>query len=65
MDNRALSFNKKTATKLPEDLYVLANTYSLSKLNYIDIAQQEHFVKMMKDWPLLAELAQLTSPNTN
>lgn len=61
MDSNIVNFNNKAPPKLPDDLMVLAQTYALSNLKYIAITQQEHLVKIMNSWPLLAELAQVYS----
>ncbi len=65
MDGKALNFKYKIPIKLPDDLLVLANTYSLSNLNYVAISRQEYLVKMMENWPLLTELAQVYSKESN
>lgn len=41
-----------------DDFYALSHLFSLSKLNYVDIARKEKIPQLMSRWPLLAELAQ-------
>ncbi len=65
MDRNILNFKNKIPMQLPDDLLVLANTYFLSNLNYVAISRQEHLAKMMENWPLLAELAQIYSKESN
>lgn len=60
MDKKILSIDRTMPLKTAEDILALSRVYSLSKLSYINISQQEHLANMMKRWPLLAELAQLT-----
>ncbi|MFI4962839.1 MAG: BcsR/BcsP family cellulose biosynthesis protein [Legionellales bacterium] len=60
-----MAFIKSVSSKIPklqppEDLVALSKAYSLGKLNYIAITQQEQFKNMLDNWPLFAELAKTT-----
>ncbi|MCL9685456.1 cellulose biosynthesis protein BcsR [Legionella maioricensis] len=59
MDKKILSLDQTIPLKTAEDILALSHAYSLSRLSYINIAQQEQLASMVKRWPLLAELAQL------
>jgi len=41
-----------------DDFFALSHLFSLSELNYVDIARKEKIPQLMSRWPLLAELAQ-------
>ena len=56
MDKKIKTPPPVTSFEMPEDLLVLNRIYSLPKLNYINITQQEQWTEMLIRWPLLAEL---------
>ncbi|RJT44032.1 cellulose biosynthesis protein BcsR [Rahnella woolbedingensis] len=41
-----------------DDFFALSHLFSLSELNYVDVARREKIPQLMSRWPLLAELAQ-------
>ncbi|QLK61204.1 hypothetical protein GE278_10710 [Enterobacteriaceae bacterium Kacie_13] len=40
-----------------DDFFELSHLFSVSELNYVDIARKEKIPQLMSRWPLLAELA--------
>ena len=40
-----------------DDFFALSHLFSVSELNYVDIARKEKIPQLMSRWPLLAELA--------
>lgn len=60
MDKKILNMHQPRPLKTAEDVLALKHAYSLSKLSYVNISQQEHLKALMERWPLLMELAQLT-----
>lgn len=40
------------------DIAALSKAFSIPKIDYVDISRQEHMNKVIRRWPLLAELMQ-------
>lgn len=59
-NDELMGLHAKAPLEIEDDLQALSHTFSLPKLNYIDISRQERLTQMMKRWPLLAELAKKT-----
>jgi len=49
---------EESEPKKDDDFFALSRLFSLSELNYVDIARKEKIPQLMSRWPLLAELAQ-------
>jgi len=47
-----------------DDFVVLTHLFSLPELHYIDIASQQKIPQILRRWPLLAELAQVHTPES-
>lgn len=45
-----------------DDFFALSHLFSLTELNYVDVARKEKIPQLMSRWPLLAELAQYDKP---
>jgi hypothetical protein len=48
-----------------DDFVVLTHLFSLPELHYIDIASQQKIPQILHRWPLLAELAQVHTPESS
>lgn len=65
MDNTVSGPNQDAHSEIQDDVFVLRHTFALPKINYIDIALQEHLLQMMAHWPLLAEFAFSSMPENS
>ncbi len=59
MNKKIQNLDHAIPLKPADDLLELTRTYSLPRLSYIDISQQEQLLQMMTRWPLINELARL------
>ena len=59
-DKRINLIAKDPTFTLQNDIAALSNAFAIPKINYVDISRQEHMNEVIRRWPLLAELTQLT-----
>lgn len=60
MNDKIEYLHTKVYAERHDDLHVLRQTFSLPKINYIDISLQNRLTQMMARWPLLAEQNEAT-----
>lgn len=61
-DKRINLIAKDPTFTFQNDIAALSNAFAIPipKINYVDISRQEHMNEVIRRWPLLAELTQLT-----
>lgn len=59
MNDEQIKIQEQFSHEIPEDVLALSNTYSLTKLSYIDVVEQEQIAEILKQWVLFSELATL------